>query len=178
MNREKKINIGCGYRLIDGYDNVDINAGLPNLTYTGTLTEIPVADGVYKEVFASHCIEHVPVNVAKLALKEWLRVLEPGGIAIIDTPNIERNIKMYLDGTWLENDFKHLLKAEQEYVSFNNVPNRTLWLNFKIFSSDAKYDQHFWNATEELLIAMCLEAGFSRAYMQQYSPSLIIHAIK
>lgn len=171
-----KLNIGCGHRTIEGYVNADINPELPNLDLICELDSIPAEDGTYSEVFASHCIEHLPVERAKKALREWLRVLAPGGIAVIDTPNIRRNATLYFDG-WMA-DFEILTPAEKEFCSLNGVPNRTLWLNFKVFSSPAKWDQHFWNADPELLTALCLDAGFERAEVAQYSPSLIVKAWK
>jgi hypothetical protein len=60
----------------------------------------------------------------------------------------------------------------------NGEPNKTLWLNFKIFSSDAQWDVHFANYDANLLADLCYEAGFREAIVHQTEPSLIIRAIK
>jgi len=49
---------------------------------------LPFADGTFDALFAGEVIEHVPD--ARAALREWGRVLKPGGVAIITTPNRER----------------------------------------------------------------------------------------
>jgi predicted SAM-dependent methyltransferase len=173
-----KLNIGCGHRTIEGYDNVDINSDLPNLTYVAPLDNIPKPDGYYDEVFASHCIEHVSFENGIKALREWYRILKDGGKVIIDTPNIERNIRLYLDGERWENDFYHLTPQEQERLMLNGEPNKTLWLNFKVFSTDHPYDTHYINYDGSLLTDVCKMVGFREASVVQVEPSLIVEAVK
>jgi predicted SAM-dependent methyltransferase len=173
----RKLNVGSGFRPLPGFDNCDINPECPSLTFVCPLEQIPVESDTYDEVWSIHSIEHVPVPTAKLAIEEWLRICKPGGFVHIDTPNIERNVKMYLDGTWLR-DFADLTTAEREAITIDGVPNKTLWLNFKVFSSPAPYDTHYWNAEAELLGTLCKEAGASRTEVYQTEPSLIIRAYK
>lgn len=172
-----KLEIGSGTRPTPGYEHADINPDLPHLEYVCPMDAIPVEDNTFEEVRTVHVIEHVPVATAKKALREWLRILQPGGMAHIDTPNIRRNANLYLNGGW-DGDFSGLTPEEKDVCSLNGVPNKTLWLNFKAFSSDKPFDSHFWNADPELLTALCLEAGFSRAEVAQENPSLIVHAYK
>lgn len=49
---------------------------------------VPFRDAQFAGLFAGEIIEHVPDVEAALA--DWRRVLEPGGVAIITTPNRER----------------------------------------------------------------------------------------
>jgi predicted SAM-dependent methyltransferase len=177
MPQPKRINIGSGHNpIIDG-DNCDIAEGLPGLTFVCPMTAIPVADGTYDEVLSIHSIEHVPIPKAREALREWFRILKQGGKLHIDTPNIERNIALYRDHTWMR-DFDNLKPEEKEKLLIDGAPNRTLWLNFKIFSTDVKFDSHYWNADPELLQLLCREAGFSRTIVHQTDPSVIVFAYK
>lgn len=49
---------------------------------------LPFRDGVFDALFAGEVIEHVADPVE--ALREWARVLKPGGVAIVTTPNRDR----------------------------------------------------------------------------------------
>lgn len=49
---------------------------------------LPFGDGRFDGLFAGEVLEHVPD--VRETLREWNRVLTPGGIAIITTPNRER----------------------------------------------------------------------------------------
>lgn len=175
----KKLEIGSGTRPTPGYEHCDINAGLPELDFVCSMENIPVEDHTYDEVRTVHVIEHVPIEVGKRALREWHRILKPGGLVHIDTPNFMRNAQLYAadNDRWLK-DFHSLHPLEKEALSLNGVPNKTLWINFKVFSTANQYDLHYCNYDAELLLLLCREAGFTRATVMQYDPSLIIHAIK
>lgn len=51
-------------------------------------SQLPFEDASFDALFAGEVIEHVPD--AQRALQEWWRVLRPGGIAIVTTPNRDR----------------------------------------------------------------------------------------
>ena len=173
----RKLEIGSGNRPRPGYEHLEPNPDCPDIQFCCGMDDIPVGDNTFDEVLSVHSIEHVPIPTARKSLKEWCRILKPGGFALIDTPNIMRNANLYINGGW-ERDFATLTDGEKEYCSLNGAPNRSLWLNFKIFSSPHKWDTHYWNADPELLTALCLEAGFSRVEVVQYDPSLAVKAYK
>jgi SAM-dependent methyltransferase len=49
--------------------------------------KIPQYDDRYDFVFSSHCLEHIPDYYG--ALKEWIRVLKPGGTFFLYLPSVE-----------------------------------------------------------------------------------------
>lgn len=177
MPNTRILNVGSGNRPMPGADNCDINPDCPALTFICPMDDIPTPTNTYDELWSIHSIEHIPFHDVDETLREWLRVLKPGGWASIDTPNIERNIRLYHTGRWGE-DFDSLTPDEQERLKIDGVPNKTLWLNFKVFSSAAKWDAHYWNADPDLLVTCVLRAGFSRADVTQTEPSLIVKAYK
>lgn len=172
-----KLDIGCGNTITPGYLRADINPKLPALDYICEMDSIPVEDGYFSEVRASHVIEHVPLQRARSALCEWHRVLKPDGFVWIDTPNIERNARLYLRNDWMR-DFRNLKPEEQQALLLDGKPDRTLWLNFKVFSSDDPWNIHYWNADPDLLEHLCRKAGFQRTKVLQRDPSVIVQAWK
>jgi predicted SAM-dependent methyltransferase len=176
----KKLEVGSGTRPTEGYDHADCNASLPHLEYVCDMDDLhPIADDSYDEVRTVHVIEHVPVHRARRALAEWYRVLRSGGLCHVDTPNLERTAKWYAQGVagesdnWMR-DFASLTDEEQDRLLVEGRPNITLWANFKMFSSDAQYDVHYWNADQWLLAQMFREAGFTDVKVIQTDPSLIV----
>lgn len=173
----RRLDIGCGNTIIPGYERADIDPNCPDLDFICPMDAIPVEAETFGVVRASHCIEHLPIDGARKALREWLRVLGPGGVAIIDTPNIDRNVDLYRSGDWMR-DFNTLTPSEQQRCSMNGEPNAALWLNFKCFSTEVLWNVHYFNATPDLLCALCIEAGFASVEVVQTDPSLIVHARK
>ena len=51
-------------------------------------TTIPLADNSFDYVFSCHCLEHMPDTIG--TLKEWLRVLKPGGRLVLMLPHAGR----------------------------------------------------------------------------------------
>lgn len=79
---ERRLNIGGGKNPIPGYEIVDRCEG----------TEaFPLAfdDEVFDEVRASHILEHFPRKDVGEVVKEWCRVLKPGGTLKLAVPNYD-----------------------------------------------------------------------------------------
>ena len=101
----RAIDVGCGRSLF-----ADLNVPFPFKVYAGDLNydsvharagevphqawavfdaaTVPFANEQFDALFAGEVIEHV--TDAEATLREWWRVLKPGGVAIITTPNKER----------------------------------------------------------------------------------------
>lgn len=173
----RKLEIGSGNHPKPGYEHCDINENCPDLDFVCSMHCLPVEDNAYDEVTSTHVIEHQTRELWLPTLKEWLRVLKPGGVMYADTPNLTRNIKLFAQNAW-ENDFYSLTHEEQQACSLNGRPNRSLWFNFKCFSTSAQWNVHYGNFTEELIVEMCLLAGFETAVVHAADPSLIVKATK
>ncbi|SVE00910.1 uncharacterized protein METZ01_LOCUS453764, partial [marine metagenome] len=44
---------------------------------TADTVRIPIKENTFDYIFSAHCLEHVPDTIK--VLKEWIRVLKPGG---------------------------------------------------------------------------------------------------
>jgi SAM-dependent methyltransferase len=89
------LDVGCGvghsYHLLEPRETVGVDleasalAGQQRLTIVADMRELPLPDASFASFLAVQSIEHVPD--ADRALAEARRVLEPGGTAILVTPN-------------------------------------------------------------------------------------------
>lgn len=65
----------------------------------GTMTRMDdVADGVMDAVWSSHNIEHLYAHEVGIALKEFLRVLKPGGFILITCPDLQAVAALIAEG--------------------------------------------------------------------------------
>lgn len=87
----KRMNLGCGDKILDGYINVDVvetRAGKrPDVICDlHDLSAFP--DDYADEILAVHVIEHFWQWEVIDILEEWTRVLKPGGKMILECPNL------------------------------------------------------------------------------------------
>ncbi|MBF0179814.1 MAG: methyltransferase domain-containing protein [Magnetococcales bacterium] len=84
-----RLHIG-GKEVKEGWKILNIQAG-PGVDYVGSCTDLGrFPDECCDEIYASHVLEHVPHNKGVvLTLREWRRVLKPGGIARISVPDLD-----------------------------------------------------------------------------------------
>jgi SAM-dependent methyltransferase len=92
-----KLNIGCGPNKIEGYVNIDSVASVePDLVHDVMKETLPYADSTVNEILFFHCIEHVRKCYHEVMLKEFMRVLEPGGVIYISYPDFESCAKNWI----------------------------------------------------------------------------------
>lgn len=88
---EIKLNLGCGDKILDGYINVDIAPSRlgkrPNIICDLRSLSVIKSD-VVNEILSIHVIEHFWRWEVRDVLREWIRVLKPGGKMILECPNL------------------------------------------------------------------------------------------
>lgn len=132
------LNLGSRNRAIPGFLSMDCDPH-PGVDIVGDIRNLSMfADGSVSEIMASHCAEHVPHPEAPAMLKEWHRVLAPGGKLYIAVPDFERAVELY-GMIGLDEWIVRFLCGDQEY----------------------KTAYHYNLFDEQRLSAMLVEAGFS-----------------
>jgi predicted SAM-dependent methyltransferase len=92
-----KINVGCGGRRYDGYIGVDA-VERPGADVVADAGDLPFDDNSADEVMAIHVAEHLVPWDLPPTLKEWLRVLKPGGTLVMELPDLLKCCRNILDG--------------------------------------------------------------------------------
>ena len=89
-----KINMGCGWRNFGSdWDHVD-GGDYPHLDSKDILN-LPYKDDSVDLIYASHVLEYFDVVEVKEVLREWRRVLKPGGELRIAVPDFEMMNTLY-----------------------------------------------------------------------------------
>ena len=83
-----KLQIGGGWRLLDGWLNSDIELA-PQLFHMDATKPFPLNDSSFDVVFSEHMIEHIDYADAGAMLGECRRVLRPGGVIRVVTPDLQ-----------------------------------------------------------------------------------------
>lgn len=91
----KKLHIGCQDHLIEGWLNVDLMPGVASVAYMDATKAFPFPDETFDFIFSEHMIEHITLKEGYLMLQECKRVLKPGGVLRISTPDLQFLMDLY-----------------------------------------------------------------------------------
>jgi len=92
-----KLNIGAGGKRIDGFTGVDA-VPRPAADIVAPAHSIPLPDGCAEEIMAIHLVEHILPWELKTALAEWNRLLAPGGLLVLEMPDMIKCCKNIISG--------------------------------------------------------------------------------
>lgn len=81
------IEIGGGPYPIEGRLHVDSDPRAAHVESRASAWALPFDDAYATEIVAIHVLEHVPPPMLVPTLREWHRVLAPGGVAHVHVPN-------------------------------------------------------------------------------------------
>jgi len=142
----RRLNVGCGFDIREGYINVDMN------DFHGPDVVADIVDldgfpsGAFDEVFAKDVIEHFLWCLTPVALQSWNRVLRKGGRLVVTT-------------TYLPGLAQRILSPEYQA----DLPLQQLTL-INLFSSQSyPGDFHYTAFTERQLRFHAHRAGFDVA---------------
>lgn len=87
ISRTTLLNVGCGTNIRPGFINLDIE-WRPGIDVCWDIRrKLPLKDGTFHGIYTEHCLEHVTYWDCAHALKEFFRILAPGGALRIVVPD-------------------------------------------------------------------------------------------
>jgi predicted SAM-dependent methyltransferase len=93
----RKIHLGCGKRVIAGFIHIDV-IDLPHIDYVADARNLDfIATGTIDLIYACHILEHFGRHEYPDVLKEWHRVLKPGGILRLSVPDFAACAALYYE---------------------------------------------------------------------------------
>ena len=143
MPEVRKLHIG-GTTRVTGWEILNITPG-PHVDHVGDANDLSrFADGIFAEVYASHTLEHFDyTGDLERALKEWSRVLCPGGTLYLSVPDLEVLAK--------------LLLVREELT----IHDRFMVMRMLFGGHVDSNDYHLVGLNEEFLAYFLTRAGFS-----------------
>ena len=138
--QELKLNLGAIGEVphgenIPGFLTVDIRDGAE---VKSPLDQLPFEDHSASELYCSHCLEHFSHTHTVDVLKEWRRVLKPGGKAYISVPSWDQILKIIQKAGLVE------------------------WTRYLLWGDQRDpFSYHYIVFTYPLLAANLMSAGFS-----------------
>lgn len=126
----RRLEIGPGRRRIEGFETLNV-VGWLNVDFVCDATRrLPFPDGTFELVYASHILEHVPWYQTVDVLREWVRILEPGGALELWVPD-----GLKVARAWVEAEAEGSRAFEQDgWFKFNPERDPCVWANGRIFS--------------------------------------------
>ncbi len=142
--RKVRLNLGAGNKHWPGWVNCDLHGDQDRIE---DVTKLSLNNNCADEIAAIHVLEHIHRMKAPEVLKEWKRVLKPGGMLAIEVPCLDKILAMYSEGE------KSIAKIQ---LGIFGDPR------------DAGPDMmHQWCWFSEELMAELWKAGFAKVELQE-----------
>lgn len=157
------LNVGCGTDYKKGWINIDNNSddNIEKLDLNWDLRNpLPFADGSVNYIFNEHFVEHLTVDESQKAIKDFMRVLKPGGVMRIAMPDLEDCIKLYLDKDWRKRPV-----IKDHGLDFVETPAELLNMSFSWWGHKWIYD---WTELKRRL----KQAGYTNFKKATHSKSI------
>jgi len=90
-----KLQIGCQGQVVEDWLNVDLIPQSREVALMDATKPFPFENNVFQYIFSEHMIEHITFKEAEFMLKECYRIMKPGGVIRISTPNIQFLMDLY-----------------------------------------------------------------------------------
>lgn len=146
-----RVEIGSGPYPTPGYVHVDADRRARDVEYHASAASLPFDDGVVEELLAIHILEHVHASELLPTLREWRRVLRPGGFAQIHVPDASTVFAAFLDSP-----------PERKWAVMIPIFGMTSHVRFEEAGDATSLERHHVIYDFSLLERVLLDAGFAR----------------
>lgn len=155
------LHLGCGKRFIPGFVHIDAVA-FPHVDYVQSIDRLDnFSDNTVDLIYVCHVLEHFKRNQVESVLREWLRVLRPGGILRVSVPDFSALASLYVQTGRLDLVVGPVCGRQDHQYNFHynifDFPTIKILFESVGFINVSTYD---WRETEH-----CDVDDFSQAYI-------------
>lgn len=149
---EPRLQFGAGPNGMAGWLNSDLLAGD---IYLDISRSLPLPDGVFAYAFGEHVIEHISERAGLRLFGELYRILRPGGVVRLTTPDLRKIIALYED--------RNPVISRAEYVRYlDELTGKRHERPCQLFNDFLRLWGHRYVYDEEDLTEKLLSSGFAR----------------
>lgn len=150
-----KLHLGCWHRNFPGFTNVDI-CDLPHIHYNSSIDKLPfIEDASVEYIYCSHALEYYDRFQAIGVLKEWYRVLKPGGMLRVAVPDFDKLLLVYSQTKDLKSILGPLFgrmtiegKSDNNFIYHKTVYNFNLLKDLLQDTGFLNIELYDWKQTE------------------------------
>ncbi len=145
MDDKFKLNLGCGYNRLEGWLNLDVSAESA-ADRVMPAHDLDLPDRCAPAARAAQLVEHLGFFRTRFFLSECWRVLEPGAELTLETPDVEKSFRTFLEGG---------RQAREAALGW-------------IFGAETPGMNHLYCFPRELLEELLAGAGFSGPVVEEF----------
>lgn len=150
MTPSPRLHVGAGNERMDGWLDSDLVAGD---IYLDLSRPLPLPDSSFQHVFGEHVVEHIGEREGEALLRELRRIVVPGGVVRITTPDLKKIIALYED--------RNPEIGLDEYAEFlDGITGKSHERAAQVFNDFMRQWGHVYVYDEEDLTAKLEAAGF------------------
>ncbi len=160
--KNRKLELGPGDKRIAGFETMNLFKNQVTDYVGDCFCHLPFDEDTFDIVYASHILEHAPWYKLNPVLKEWRRVLKPGGQIEIWVPDGLKIAKAFVDA---ETDNSEEWKKDN-WFRFNEKKDSSIWFAARMFSygdglgTRGHRNWHLATFSPRLLKSLLEENGF------------------
>ncbi len=148
---EPRLQLGAGPHGLSGWLNSDLISGD---IYLDLCRRLPLPDQSFAYAFGEHVIEHVSEAEGARLLSELHRILRPGGVVRITTPDLAKIVSLYED--------RNPAIGLDDYARYlDTATGKTHERASQVFNDFMRLWGHRYICDEEDLTAKLVAVGFS-----------------
>jgi hypothetical protein len=175
------VQYGCGFSAADGWLNFDNSPTLlierlpfgkslsravsgnpqlfpPSVRYGDIRRGLPIVDGTAKGCFASHVLEHMALADLRIALRNTLKIMQPGGIFRLVVPDLRERARRYLAASDAADSSASHDFLRSTHLGCERRPHGVIEQLRHFFGGS----MHLWMWDEPSMSAELTDAGFIR----------------